>query len=303
MAKTKKTEVAEVAIETTEAVENDVQQTADDGANPETKQTVKEYLQTVKDGMKSMKMEELFGTAERLCMIFNEARISDAPYAVTSEIESVLKDVMKEYVTDCRVKCFAELKKAEDPIIEACKRLTYDTHRVVDSPMEQDGLPVMRLEPTVRQIDLLKLHKAMDKISGKNPNWVYMLEALNKKLTARVIIGVNPEGDTLKKKLDLLDTSYKMGEIKKEFLAGKTPTSNTQVQKELQALVTAMIGEGKVLTHDTKYLVEAYMKLDPKTLGLKASNHKTLATIIKMVIHRIVCNDSYAVIYDQKKAK
>lgn len=305
---TETTQKANIA-ETTQKAENlnpaPETENANSAATEYSAEKIAAYAALVKGSVESMKPDMLYPTAEKLCGLYNEARY-ESDIAVMSKLKDALDDVMKAYVTDCRIKCFTELKASDDPILSACRQMYYPCHKVVDKPMsKEDSNPVMRLEPTRRQIDLLKLHKFLGNVSGKDANWVWMLQALNKKLTARIIVGTtNPDNkDALKERLAKLDDSYLMGEIRKEFLAGKTPTSNSQIQKELQKVVIAMVGEGfKVLTHDVTYLVEGYAGIDKRTRALKVSNHAGLASIVQMVIHRIDEGAPYyKVLYDMKK--
>lgn len=217
---------------------------------------------------------------------------------VTMTIRDVVDQLVNEYTSIVRDECFNDLKATDDPMLEAVKKLTYQTIRVTDKTEgeKNNKISVSRIEDTEKYIDLLKLHKYVggDGI-GKDKQWAYMVEKLNFLLTAQkaVDLGIDPKA---------VNDSYAMSEISKSIDLGKTPTSKTNILKTLQAIVTAMVGdEYKATSHDVNFLYSVYSRKNRAALTVTCANHKYMRQYMAEICHRIVLGKSYAIDFKQIK--
>lgn len=233
------------------------------------------------------KKEELHKKAEGLAKKYNNA-IQNGDFNTAAKINTEIEQAVNEYTNIARNECFARLQAAEDPMLAAIKELSFVTIRSRDTKVGDEKIPVRVIENSEKSIDLLKLHKDAANGIGKNKNWAAMIEKLNFLLTAQkaVELGINPKS---------INDSYAMSDIARRIDMGKTPTSNTNILKTLQAIVTAMIGEEyKATSRDVKFLYSVYSRKNRAALTVSCANHKNMRQYIMEICHRIVEKKTYA---------
>lgn len=239
-------------------------------------------------------LSELKNRAEQLATDYNSA-ILEERYADAIEIDKKMVDVVKEHGKAAQVDCFIALKGCDDPMLEAVKRLNYQTIAIKDEKGQEDGPTTRKIVDRERAIDLRKLHKFCEGI-GYDEKWIYMVEKFNMTLTARKAeeLGIDPKS---------INDSYAMAKIAKEYDLGKNPASKTNILKTLTTIVTAMLGEGyKPVSHDVNYLLTIYAKKNRKALTVTCANHKFITQYIAEICHRIVTGASYGVEYKKEKS-
>lgn len=240
-------------------------------------------------------LKEIRGTAEGLVKAYNEA-VLNGDFQKAHELDEPITQAVNEYTHERRVATFEKLANTKDPMLEAVKMLTFDTIRVRETKTEDEKkVPVKVIEDTTRPIDLIALNKFVAGGIGKDANWLHMVQKFNFFLTAQkcVDLGINPK---------TVNDSYSMSEIAKEIDMGKTPTSNTNLLKTLQSVITAMIGEEyKATSHDRNYLTSIYSKKKKQALTVACANHRYLTQYIAEICHRIVTDKGYSVEYKQIK--
>lgn len=217
---------------------------------------------------------------------------------IEGTVNLLAREVVDELVNDntriARSITFAKLKASEDPMLEAVKQLTFETVRVVDEKVGEGKakIPKTSLKPAEKYIDILRLDEYVGGEGiGKNKHWNGMIEKLNFLLTVdkAVSLGIDPTE---------INNSYAISNIGKEIDLGKTPTSNTNMLKTLNLIVSAMIGDGyKADSHDIAYLKSVYTKKGKKALSVSCSNHKFMRQYMAEICHRIVTGESYSVEY------
>lgn len=239
------------------------------------------------------KMIALRGELEVMALDYNQA-VQEGKVDEYVKLNDDMTEKVNEYTSLAKSNCLDECKAAEDPMLEAVKRLTYKTIRCKDVKEGEDKIPVRSIEDTEKPIDPLKLHKHCKGI-GKDEHWAQKIEKFNFLMTAKTAtdLGIDPKD---------IHNSFAMSDIAKGISLGKNPTSNTQMLKTLAAIVAAMIGEEyKPVSHDVAYLKKIYCKKNKKALTVTCANHKFMRLYIMEICHRIVTNGRYDV--DYKKAK
>ena len=242
---------------------------------------------------KNEKMTQLKNEVEKLVVSYNEA-YQNAKFDKAIKIDEQLTEKVNEYTSVAREMAFEACKATDDPMLEAIKRLTFTTIGVKDQKDEDTDVPVRVLIEKEKIIDLVKLDKFCKGI-GKDKNWDDVIQKFNFLMTYQVAtdLGLDPKE---------VSDSYAMSEIARQIEFGKTPTSNTNMLKTLQAIVNAMIGdEYKATSHDVKFLYYTYARRGRKALTVACANHKNMREIAMLICNRIVEGKTYSV--DYKKIK
>ena len=213
-----------------------------------------------------------------------------------------IEQTVNEYTAISRDIAFDEILECENPMIEAVKRLTFESIAVKEEKRDiTDGekIPVKVIVARDKNIDVLKLQnygkkKGIDHI-GCDKNWEYLIQKFNFLMTVQtaIDIGANPK--------EIRDC-YDITAIARDIDMGKTPTSKTNILKTLQIIVTAMIGEGyKATSHDVNYLLKIYNKKGRKALTVVCANHRYMRQYICEICNHIVTKDTYGVDCKLKK--
>ena len=235
------------------------------------------------------KLKELRKQVEDHVSAYNEAYQS-GKFKEAMEASKAIEETVNEYTSVARKDCFEACKNSPDPMIAAVTALSFITIGVKEEKRGDDEIPVRIVVEKERQIDLFKLHKYCKGI-GSDPNWLYMAEHLNMLLTAQKAqdLGLNPKE---------INDSFAMSNIAREIDLGKNPTSKTNMLKTLQAIITAMLGDGyKATSHDVNFLMSVYSRKNRKALTVTTANHRAMRGYLAEICHRIVTGKSYAVDY------
>lgn len=242
------------------------------------------------------KLHELYEKAENLVKAYNEANQTGA-LADAVKASKDLEEVIGDYTNTARTIVFDECAATEDPMLEAVKRLSFQTIAVKDDKAEGTEIPVRIIVEKEKQIDLLKLHKYITGGIGADKNWPYMIEKFNMLLTARKAeeLGIDPTS---------INDSYAMSEIARGFDLGKNPASKTKILDTLRNIVGAMVGEEfmpNVNSHDVAFLLSVYSKKSRKALTVTCANHKFMRGYVMEICHRVVTGKVYDVEYRTAK--
>ena len=239
------------------------------------------------------KLAQLKSEVEGIVKTYNDA-IQNGRFEESTKADGAMAEKINEYTATVRDMCFEDCKATDDPMLTAVKTLSYVTIGVKDEKMGDDKVPVRTVVDKERAIDLLKLDKYCGGI-GADKNWSGIAQKMNFLLTAQKAkdLGLDPKA---------VNDSYAMSEIAREFDMGKNPTSNTNMLRTLQTVITAMLGEGyKATSHDVNFLMSVYSRKNRKALTVTCANHRNFRNYIAEVCHRIVTGKSYELDYKTKK--
>jgi len=223
---------------------------------------------------------------------------------ITVFIATELEQVVNQYTAMAREICFDDCKAADDPMLEAVKRLTFATIGVKETKKGEEKIPVSEIVDKEKDIDLLKLHKSVDGGIGKDPKWNGLVEKFNFHMTIRQAKRITKGKENLTRVLKEINDSYAMCKIAQEIEMGKDPTSNTKLLGTLQDIITAMIGEEyKATSHDVNYLVDLYAQKGKGKLKVNCANHRYFRSYIAAICHGIVTGTDYEVCFKKVNAK
>jgi hypothetical protein len=126
------------------------------------------------------------------------------------------------------------------------------------------------------------------------------VESLNQTFTLRLAKEMGLSAEVLKE----ISKSYFMSKAVDAMEAGKTPTSNTQLVKMLQAICDKILGEGvvRVNNHDIAYIEAAHTKKGRARIAVNTANHDFMRRLVLDVLHRCVTGKVYEVEYKKAKA-
>lgn len=241
-------------------------------------------------------LEVLRAESETLVLAYNEA-VQGGNFTEAMKVDTQLVEKVNEYTATARTICFEECKaSSENPaeiMMYAVKTLVFSTIACKDEKRGDEKIPVRSIIEKEKPIDLSKLHKFCGAI-GADANWDHILQKMNLVFTLQKCqdLGVDPKS---------VNDSYSMSELARSVDMGKNPTSNTQILKTLQMVVSAMIGEEyKCTSHDVKFLKSIYSKKGKKALSVAVSNHRYLRQYMAEICHKIVLEKSYTVEFKAK---
>lgn len=240
------------------------------------------------------KKAELRTKVEELVKVYNDA-IQSGKYDVAYKTDEEIQKTVNEYTSIVRSECFAECAAAEDPMLEAITRLSFQTIGTKDIKKGDEKISIREIVERDRAIDLLKLHKTVEGGIGADKNWVHIAEKLNFLLTAQkaVDLGISPKA---------VHDSYAMSDIARQISMGKTPTSKTNILKTLQTVITAMLGDKvKATSHDVNYLMSVYSRKSRRALAVVCANHRYFRGYLAEICNHLVTGNSYEIEYKKLK--
>lgn len=244
---------------------------------------------------------------------YNEANANES-LADLRKAEQKMTKAISEYTSTAQMLCFDELASAENPMLEAVKKLEFLTIGYKDEVEGDDEAKIVRrelVEEKGKRIDLVKLDKWVKDRNGSNigvnPAWKYMVERLNMMFSLNCAVEL---GKT-KEFLEEMGDCYAIKEAAKKIdfknaanpSVGK-PISATQLKKAIAEVVAAMVGEeyaALVMNHDVKYIKQTSAKPTKAACVVQCSNHKTMHRAIADVCHRVVVGGEYEVNYKKLK--
>lgn len=242
---------------------------------------------------------------------FNEA-VGNSDMAAMTEANTKQEELEKEYADLAEVVCYAKLKEAENPMLEAIKTYGFDVikhkdTKVIEKTADEDGeettITYIKREVAVKekQIDLIKFDNFGKKRSSIDPMWRYEMQTLNQLFCIRTAQEL---------KVPFEAKSYYMDKLARRIDDGETPTSNTQMLEAVQKLVDMVIYEKKEDKDENKYRVNSrdvtaiimqYTKSGKGRLGIAPAKHNYFARIIGKVLYRIVTGEQYTLEYKISK--
>ncbi|MBQ9073287.1 MAG: hypothetical protein IJY30_02325 [Muribaculaceae bacterium] len=261
-------------------------------------------------------LAELRSKAETLVMSLNDGVQSGTPNPTMEKVDQTsgknivvyisdeLEQIVNRYTALAREIAFDECKAADDPMLEAIKRLTFTTIGVKETKKGEEKIPVSEVANREMDIDLLKLHKSIEGGIGKDPKWNGFIEKFNFHMTARQAKRIVKGKENLTRVLKEINDSYSMCKVAQEIEMGKDPTSNTKLLASLQTIINAMIGEEyKATSHDVNYLVDLYATKGKGKLKVNCANHRFFRKYIAAICHGIVTGEDYEVCFKKVNAK
>ena len=246
------------------------------------------------------KLNNLESIMQSLVNDYNAA-LEKSDLEAMASAEHDLKVNVTDYAGLAMIRFFEQVSDKEDynsTIIRAVTKLTYTT-KSYKIDKEGETVTGMHLTDKVVMVDLRKLCK----FNGFKKQWVHTLEKFNLLLTLRAATELGLDKTALR----TINDSFYMKEKAKEIEMGKTPTSNNQICKQLQAVVDKIlfvasennpeVNTYKVNSHDVAYLLMCYTKRGKSALKVVCSKHSFVERLVTEILHRVITGKVYDVEY------
>lgn len=226
---------------------------------------------------------------------YNKALKADKLDELT-KAETAIKEGEQQYALDKMTAEFDEFIKTENPMRAAVEKHHYYVlgHKIERVDGVVTGCSIV--EDKIKQVDLLRFCKYA-KLDSK---WQYTVEKFNKLLTLRLAKELKLKPAQIK----AIDDSFAMNSMAKDIEMGATPTSNTQICKQLQMCIDGILfeddGKGKNTikcnSHDVAYMLACFSKRsNRKVLTVSTAKSGFVNNLVGDVMYRIVNGLTYSV--------
>lgn len=230
----------------------------------------------------------------------------DTKAAELEKLDNETSELEKEYVRAAfHATALVELLDNPAPMLAAATALTFETLKHKDKE-DENGIKSRELVTAERPLDFVALESFFverGKKFGAESAWVYKVAAFNRLLCMRTAQSIGANVKTVAEKFATPTQA-------RDIDLGKTPTSNTQLLKQLQMIIDSMLyveGEKgniyKANSHDVGYLLSLYAKKGRGVLSVAAARPKYLEKLIAEILHRIVTEKSYNIEFKEKKER
>lgn len=250
-------------------------------------------------------------------MLKAEAQLDEAIKGYNAAVRAKDLDKIAQFDKDCatakvlyndnaRENFYAICLAGDDPLYEAVKLHQYQSITYRDKAVKDTDLILREKAYGEMFVQLGAFKKYAEENAdthiGADEKWLLMIAKFTQLMTFYACKELNIDPKTI-------SDTYAIREIEREINLGKTPTSKTQIQKQLQQIVTAMLGEGNeemkfaVTSHDAAFIRMLFAKKSRRALSMAASSPKEMTSLVAQVCHRIVLNADYRVEYKEVKSK
>lgn len=223
------------------------------------------------------------------------ANDANAQRKAEDELKKAEKDyadmVMRDFSLGCLETNADGSVNATQTLLNAVTRLSYN---VIGHSEDKDSHKLSVVDRS-KDVDLYKLCR----ICNIDNSWFNDVKCFNKRLALRCGHELRMKVSDLKK----IDDSHFYEQLLREEANGGTPASNTQIAKEMQAIIDKILfvpgtknqtkNRYRVKSEDVAYLVMLYLRRS-KALKVKVLTDKPLLTLFVDIAHRIVTKKSYS---------
>lgn len=240
-------------------------------------------------------MQEIKTALESKALDFNAAALAD-DYAKMAKINKDMEPLITAYAKKSK-EAFLESKTS---LADAIKAPTYRILKVKDTTDSESGL-------TTRSIDFADKTIQLNDLCVKFPesfrfkNWKAYIEQLNLQLCLLTATKL----ELSKREISEIEEKFRMVNGGKAIDLEGTPTSNTQLLKQLRTVINGIMGEeditSKVTSHDVEYLKMVYTSKGRALRSVKTMNSAKLADAILNIMNRVMTGASYSVEYQKSK--
>lgn len=249
-------------------------------------------------------LDELRQEAVKAVATYSETYNSDSILSVVNEAKEKADEAISAYNTEAICLKYHEWLNADNPVITAITELYVGVIKIKTNKDSETNTVTYSVEDAQRMVDLIALDERAKEV-GKDitavHTWKYKAEKFNKLSAFRTAMD-------LKQDTKALEKSYFISQKAAEIDMGKTPTSNTQMLKQLQEVIDCIIyednGKGantyKASSHDVAYIL-AVMNRRASSGVVALPKTSTMVTLITDILHRIFTNGVYEVEYQAKK--
>lgn len=251
-----------------------------------------------KDATK-MTMPEIKIELETLSGKYNSALVAEK-YEKLPEITKRMDELVSEYAKQAKAAFLANLEGKENPLTLAITNPEYKVVVYKDKADKDTGAITREIGDKVKLITFNDLHtKFADAFRFKN--WKAYVDQLNLRMCLWTANELGLSAAERKK----IETEFAMKNGGADVDLQGTPTSNTQILKQLRAVCHGIFGEAdiqaKIVSHDVAYLQMCYTKMGRELRHVSTLNSSKLAGCMLQIMNRVLTNSTYEVDYKKNK--
>lgn len=216
------------------------------------------------------------------------------------EIGKLSNELVKCY----KVVAFEDLLATDKPLINAIIKLDIPVKRAKERKPEDMNVKLYSIDDATIRIDIKEFESYAKRQLAVDKDWHHMVAKFNYLLLTYAIENLVKNKEIRESEVAKIRDSYHMKEIARAINLGETPTSNTQMLKQLNTIIAAIIGEEvkigdkavKATSHDVFWLQGVYMSKNKKALTAKQATNNQLQGIITEIMHGLLTGREYKVI-------
>lgn len=226
-----------------------------------------------------------------------------ADFVKLNAINKEMEKNIDEYATLAKAAFLDALTSSKSPVTDAIKAPTYTVLHIKDTVDKDTKVVVRTIEDKTRTITFRDLNSKFE--SGfRNTNWKAYVEQLNLRLC---LLTADKLGLPAAEKKEI-EKRFRMSNGGRDIDLGATPTSNTQLLKQLITVCTSIDGEveeatikSMIRSHDVEFLVMAYTRMGRELRHISTLNSNKLADAILVIMNRAMLNENYGLDYQRTK--
>lgn len=244
---------------------------------------------------------ELRVEADAAVAALNEALLDDKHSEIEKAKDAATKTVAK-HNQKAMDECMARLRSKDNPMLAAIETMTVPTIALERLKNKDTDAVTYSIEPSTAYIDLLEFEKfCTGQFIAHSAGWKHMVEKFTYLLALR-------EAKKLGVSVEVIKARYHISPEALGIDMGKTPTSNTQMLKGLQAIVDAILYEDnggknvyRVTSHDVDFLDDVMSKAGKGAHNIQFATYASARNYILRIMNRIITGASYGMEYKTKK--
>lgn len=252
---------------------------------------------------------EIVADHDAIIAAYNTAVKSDAKVSELDKLNAQTAEIEKEYSRSAfHAQClnlFALNLSPSESMHYAAENLFYTIRKHKDVE-DDNGITRVAIEKN-KGLDLAAVAEFFadrKKQFGNESIWMYKVAAFNKLLCLRAAVRIGADAKKVAEE-------FRMPKAAKEVSLGKTPTSNTQLLKQLQAVIDSMCfipnengtNTLKVNSHDVAYLTDLYAKRGREVLTIATARPKYMEKLIAEILFKIVTERTFGLEYQKEKVE
>lgn len=231
---------------------------------------------------------------ELLCNKFNEEVAGKKREEEIDKMNTDFDILIAEFNKASKSKCYQKIEKCKNKMYGAIKEFSYASCRILDKVNEKNQL-VREVRIGSREISLPDVNKHFNGI-GANKEWENFVEKFNYLMTKRACTKLNAKSNL---------TQYAFKKTSETFnISVDDLEKEENVKVALQAVITAMLGDGKVVSDEDVYYVKSvHLKKGKAACTVTATQLRAMHSLILNICHRILTKCDYEVSFKTKDKK
>lgn len=244
-----------------------------------------------------MTMQEIKQELETKATQYNAAALAEQ-YAKMSKLDKEMQDLVSDYAKKSKEAYLDEKAKSKTPLTDSIIAPQYKVLKIKDTTDNDSGIITRSVDETNKTIQLNDLSAKFNS-SFRFKNWKAYIEQLNLRLCLYTANKLElPTSDRKE-----IEEKFRMVNGGRDIDLGATPTSNTQLLKQLRTVCNGIMGEsdieGKITSHDVEYLKMVYTTKGRELRNIRTLNSAKLADAIINIMNRVMTDASYSITYQK----